>query len=157
MPKIGQMTPSKFLKKDDFPEAGKVVTFQRFVKENVARDNEPPEHKWVCYFAGEEKGLVMNSTNLQRAARAMGSEDTDDWIGRQIVAFCDPDIEFGGKLVGGIRLRAVKPSAGAQKAREQAAPAGDEPDDDIPFAFAFLAPLAAAVVGFAAYTGQWVA
>ena len=127
MPKIGTMTSSKFLKKDDFPEEGTVVTFSRFVKENVAKDNEPPDVKWVAYFDGEDKGLVLNKTNLKRAAAAMGSDDTDDWLGKQIVAYFDENVEFGGELVGGIRLRAPKGDKAAPKSKAESF------DDDIPF------------------------
>jgi len=128
MPKISEMSPSKYLKKEDV-EQPRLLTFRAFKKENVARDNEPADVKWVAYFDGEDRGLVLNKTNLGRAARAMGSEDTDDWIGRQIVAYNDPDVEYGGKLVGGIRLRAPKgkPAPVSQPEPEP------EFDDDIPF------------------------
>ena len=106
--KIGQMTTSKYLKGADV-DPPRLLTFRSFKKENVAKADEPEEHKWVAYFDGEDKGLVLNKVNLERAARALGSDDTDDWIGKPIVVFYDPNVEFGGKLVGGIRLRAPKP------------------------------------------------
>ena len=106
--KIGQMTTSKYLKGSDV-DPPKLLTFHSFKKENVAKETEPPEHKWVAYFDGEEKGLVLNKVNLERAARAMGSDDTDDWIGKPIVVFYDPNVEFGGKLVEhGCRKGAVR-------------------------------------------------
>jgi hypothetical protein len=135
MPKISDMTSSKYLKKSDVvPD--RVLTFTRFVYENVAKSNEPPEKKWVAYFDGEEKGLVLNKTNLKRAAAAMGSDNTDDWVGKSIVAYFDENVEFGGDLVGGIRLRAAKPAGSAPPARKPipvAPDVGDGPNDDIPF------------------------
>ncbi len=146
--KIGQMTTSKYLKGSDV-DPPKLLTFHSFKKENVAKETEPPEHKWVAYFDGEEKGLVLNKVNLERAARAMGSDDTDDWIGKPIVVFYDPNVEFGGKLVGGIRVRAPKapsqriaeaqPLQGAALARASIGRGPPPPveeadtDDDIPF------------------------
>jgi hypothetical protein len=105
--KISQMTESKYLKGGDVQPA-KLLTFRGFKKENVAKKDEPAEFRWIAYFDGQEKGLVLNKTNLSRAARAMGSEDTDDWIGKQIVAFFDENVEYQGRPVGGIRLRAPK-------------------------------------------------
>jgi len=124
--KISDMTTSKYLKKGDAQPA-RLLTFARFKKENVAKDNEPPENKWVAFFEGEEKGLVLNKTNLRRAASAMNSEDTDDWIGKQIVLYYDSDVEFGGETVGGLRLRAPKGQEPAKK------PEADPFDSEIPF------------------------
>jgi hypothetical protein len=135
--KTSQMSPSKYLKKEDF-EKPRLFTIERFNKENVARQNEPDEYKWVMYFHGEQRGLVLNKNNLSRAALALGSDDTDDWIGKRIVAFHDPTVEFGGKLVGGIRLRAPKLRAQAAAPPPPPPPEEDEfdeedPDDDVPF------------------------
>ena len=124
--KIGQMIDSKYLKGSDVDPA-KLLTVRSFKKENVAKENEPEERKWIVYFDGVPKGLILNKTNLNRAARAFGSEDTDDWIGKQIVVYYDPDVEFGGKIVGGIRLRAPKlPSQRIEEASNRHAPISEE-------------------------------
>ena len=104
--KIGQMMESKYIRKEDV-DPPKLLTIVGFEKVNVAREDEQPEIKWVMKFR-EEKPLVMNSTNLQLAARAFGSEDTDDWLNKTIVAFNDPNVSYGGRLTGGVRLRAAK-------------------------------------------------
>lgn len=80
--------------------------------------------------------MVMNSTNLQLAAQALGSDDTDHWIGKQVVLYNDPSVQFQGKLIGGIRIRAPKKRPGTQAVPEPAAvtAAADwEDDSDIPF------------------------
>lgn len=138
--KISAMMPSSYLKKEDVPTPA-LVTISRFTHENLAQDGQPKDEKWVMHFNEFDRGLVMNPTNLQLAALALGSDDTDDWLGRQIVLYTDPNVSFGGKLVGGLRLRARKQS------RPAAAPAAppppppprapvasfDDMDDDIPF------------------------
>lgn len=108
--KIGQMKTSKYLKKEDVGN-GKLVTIAKIDQQDVSLENEPSEMKYVMYFRenivdGENKGMVLNWTNIQLCARACGSEETDDWIGKQIVLFDDPNVSFGGKLTGGIRIRA---------------------------------------------------
>ncbi len=55
--------------------------------------------------------MVLNNTNAQIIAMILKSEETDDWIGKQIVLYDDPNVSFGGKLVGGIRVRAPRVKA----------------------------------------------
>jgi hypothetical protein len=112
--KIGQMMSAKYLKKDDV-DPPVLVSIRTFRHENVAQENQPEELKWVMYFAEMDKGLVLNSTNLQLAAMALGSDDTDDWIGHQVVLYNDPNVSFGGKLTGGVRIRAPKRKAAPVK------------------------------------------
>jgi hypothetical protein len=129
MPKISEMKESKFLKKDDVG-AGVLVTFSSFVKKDVAAEGAPPEFKWCATFRELEKPLVMNITNAQICEQVFGSDDTDDWIGKQIVLYVDPNVSYGGKIVGGIRMR--KPKNQAPKPVVRPAP---EPfdDSDVPF------------------------
>ena len=131
--KIGQMMAGKYLKKEDC-DPPMLVTIDRFEEENVAREDQPTDMKWVMYFKDNEKGLVMNSTNLQLAAIAFGTQETDEWIGRALVLYHDPNVSFGGKLVGGIRVRAPK---GQKKPAKNPDPRPEPPledmDDDIPF------------------------
>ena len=37
--------------------------------------------------------MILNSTNAQLIARAVGSEETEDWPGKQIVLFNDPNVQ----------------------------------------------------------------
>lgn len=107
MPKVGEMLESKFLRKEDF-DIPKLLTVAGVVQENVAMAGAEPEMKWCLQFQETEKPLVLNSTNIQLCAKAFGSDDTDEWIGRQIVLYHEPHVSYGGKLVGGIRVRAPK-------------------------------------------------
>jgi hypothetical protein len=133
--KIGQMMDSKFLKKEDV-EPPKLVTIRGFSQQNAGRD-DAPEMKWTMSFIELQKPMVMNSTNLQLCAQALGSDDTDHWIGKQVVLYNDPSVQFQGKLIGGIRIRAPKmrPATGATATAAQPQPVAtaEEFDDDIPF------------------------
>ena len=127
MPNINTMKASKFLKRDDVGR-GMLVTIDGVSQENVAKEGAPEELKWCIHFRETDKPLVANFTNLQLIARACGSEDTDDWEGKQIVLYDDPNVSFGGKLVGGIRVRA--PKAGTRPTPQ---PEPEPEDDEIPF------------------------
>jgi hypothetical protein len=130
MPKVHEMIESKFLKKED-AGTGVLGTISLVDQQNVAIQGAEPEMKWCMHFKELDKPMVLNSTNLQLAKAALGSDDTDDWIGKQIVLYNDPNVSFAGKLTGGIRLRATRmktPPKTAEAARKLA-----EMEDDIPF------------------------
>ena len=125
MPKIGEMIESKYLKQSDV-EDEREFTIRKIGKGNVAREDEPEDIKWMVAFEETKKPMVLNSTNIQLMAKACGSEDTDDWVGKKVTIYVDPNVSFGGKLVGGLRVKVAKPSK---------KPAGklEDMEDDIPF------------------------
>lgn len=108
MPHISEMKSSKFLKRTDVGEDGTVCTIASVSQENVAKEGADPEMKWVLHLTNFDKPLVLNSTNAQLIAKFLGSEQTDDWEGKKIILYDDPTVSFGGKIVGGIRVRAFK-------------------------------------------------
>jgi len=146
MPKTSEMRESKFLKKEDVGK-GALMTVEGCKQFNVAKEGADPEYKWCLSFAESEKPLVLNSTNIQLCEVIFGSDDTDGWIGKRIVLYTDPNVSFQGKLVGGIRVRAPKPSVAAAKPTPppQAPVESELTDDDIPFAW--LLPLVLPLTG----------
>lgn len=103
--KIGEMIDSKYLRQGDVDDEVP-VTVQGLKKVNVARDDEDPEYRWTVKFQEFPKPMVLNVTNLKRMAKALG-DDTDDWTGKQVILYVDPDIEFGGNVVGGLRIKSI--------------------------------------------------
>ena len=100
---------------------------------NVAAEGAPEEMKWCLSFRETEKPMVLNSTNAQIIALITGQEITEKWTGSRLVLYDDPNIQFGGKLTGGIRARAPRNPGTA------GAPAfAPQPDDPKPVG-AFLA------------------
>ena len=84
--------------------------------------------------------MVLNSTNIHNCAQACNSQDTDDWVGKKVVLYEDPNVSFGGKLVGGIRLRAPIAQAAPvvpQRKVQAEQPAGHKSftdmESDVPF------------------------
>lgn len=65
-------------------------------------------NKLVITFEGKKKALVCNKTNANRIAYAFGS-NTNNWIGQEVTLFTDL-VDFQGKAVEAIRVRAKKPS-----------------------------------------------
>ncbi len=127
MPNINQMIESKYLKQSDVD--GEVeVTIVKIGQLNVARDDEQPEMKWAARFQELPKPMVLNSTNLQLLAKACGSEESDDWIGKKVTIYADPNVSFGGKLVGGLRIKLP-----IKAATKKTGSKFDDMADDIPF------------------------
>lgn len=134
MPDIGEMSESRFLKRTDVG-AGKLVTIAACEKQNVAKKDEKPEYKWTLTFEELEKPMVLNKTNSELVAMISGERNSDNWAGVRVVLYDDPTIAFGGKLVGGIRIRAPR-GAAAQRPPTSKPPQSElEPEegDSIPF------------------------
>jgi hypothetical protein len=128
MAKISEMIESKYLKQSDVEEETE-VTIIKVGQINVAREDAEPEMKWAVKFQEFKKPMVLNSTNIQLLAKACDSEDSDEWTGKKVVIYSDPNVSFGGKLVGGLRVKLPI------KKKATAAPAGkfDDMEDDVPF------------------------
>lgn len=123
MADISKYRDTNYLKQEDVPKPI-LATISHCKEEDVSIQGQPEKIKCVIYFKEEIKPLVANWTNLQRIHRITEDGDTDHWGGTKIVLYVDEDVEFGGKIVGGIRVRAPK-----QQAQQEPEPESD----DIPF------------------------
>ena len=130
--KLQDMIESRYLKQSDV-EDERVVTVASLKKVNVARDDEDPEYRWTAKFNEFPKPMVLNVTNLKRLAKALG-DDTDDWIGKQVILYVDPGIEFGGNVVGGLRVKQFRNAASPKRASvEDVNRKLQDLADDVPF------------------------
>ena len=79
------------------------------------------KRKWVAYFEGEDKPLVLNKTNAQKLAKVF-RKDSSAWIGHAVELYAE--MTTLGKE--GVRLRPLRPAA---------SPANPDPEmnDAIPF------------------------
>lgn len=102
--KTSELKQSKYMKKEDCGDDGILVTIAALKQENVAPDNKPEELKWILHFHDDVKPLVLNGTNTKLIEKALGSDETDDWVGKQIVLFNDENVEYMGEIVGGVRV-----------------------------------------------------
>jgi hypothetical protein len=131
--------PSNTLKGADFEGGEWELTIAGYeVREFDQTDQKTGEaykqKKPVFSFRETEKTLVCNKTNRDEIRSVYGDE-MDNWIGKTIILF-SKKVEFGNKIVDGIRVRVerpkTKPSGPAAKKQAQ-----DElnppPHDDIPF------------------------
>ena len=119
---------SKYLAKEDVGEAGLDLTIRGFKREVVEGDNGD-EDKIVLYFAEPNvKPMILNRTNSSRIAVATGCKTAGETRGKVVNVFNDPYVEFGGKIVGGLRIRKAQGNTSAPPPA-----AKPELDDDLPF------------------------
>lgn len=139
-----QLVPkdSKFLTKGDCGEDGLILTIAGFTSEDMKTDDGGYETKVVMHFTNEGiKPMILNRTNSQLLAQATGVRKAGEARGKKIVVYHDPSVGFGGRVVGGLRIKRIPGPArapAAPPARAQAAkpaPAAREPgsDDEPPF------------------------
>ena len=107
MPTIDDLKKSNYVSKRDV-EPPILVTITGYQEVNVALEGYEPDLRWALTFRELEKPFVLNSTNGQIIAAITGSGDLNDWKGKQIVLYNDPNVSFRGKLTGGIRCRAPR-------------------------------------------------
>lgn len=136
MPNINEAFPSNYLKASDLQGEERVVTIKHVEFEEVGRDKE---RKAVIYFAGKQKGLILNKTNARKITELSGSAITEEWAGLQIKVY-PTETEFGGETVECIRIKGITkgrmqpmtppPPPPPQAHDDHSAPMSD---DDIPF------------------------
>lgn len=138
---FSSMSESKFMKKEDLnQERGNLVTIVSFARQKVEEnDDGTTEYKFTVKFREFDKPLVLNATNRAILERVYGS-DTEDCINKQIVIYVDENVSYAGKLVGGIRMRAVRKAPTLPAATPAPVPDPvpqmlhvDPLDEDIPF------------------------
>jgi hypothetical protein len=116
---------------------GKAV---RVTIESVSSQKFDEGEKPILHFVGKEKTLVLNRVNSYAIANAVGTDESDDWVGWSIVLY-PTKVQFQGKMVDAIRVDdrpgATKRLVGQQRQAPPPVVEEDEldmPDDDsIPF------------------------
>jgi hypothetical protein len=103
--------PSQYLKKEDLPDP--VDTELLWVREEkVTTPGKGTNSRLVAYFEGLSKGLVVNTANGETLLEITGTEDPNEWKDVAVQLYVDPDVKYGGKKIGGIRIRKPGSSTG---------------------------------------------
>ena len=97
-----------YLKKEDLSDP--VDTELLWVKEEtVTTPGKDTTTRLVAYFEGLSKGLVLNTANCETLAEMTGTNDPNEWKDVAVQLYVDPDVTYGGKKIGGIRIRKPAP------------------------------------------------
>lgn len=102
MPSTSEMIVTKYMGHADVDPAI-VVTVKEVTLETVGKDDDQ-DQKWFMWFREHKKGFRLNVTTIRILEAAWGMH-TDLWIGKRIKLWWDPTVLFGGKPVGGVKVR----------------------------------------------------
>jgi hypothetical protein len=126
------------------------------------------ESKCILWFHEDPRGISLNKARVLILEAAFGPE-TDLWSGKRVKLYFDPNVEFGGRRVGGVGLRTPPgvvfqgdPNAAAWGAGPAAAPPNAPPPPVwdgtkwvVQQPVAALAPKTPPPPVWNATTGQW--
>lgn len=120
--KRSQAFPGNYLAKEDVTDA--VTAIIATVAMEPVREDNGDRMKPVLRFAQDQlRPLILNNVNWDTLEHAYG-DDSDAWLGRPVEIYCDPSVMFGGRRVGGVRVRVpreappAKPAEGPPHATE---------------------------------------
>jgi hypothetical protein len=85
-------------------------------------DPADPRKRPIVCFREDGWALPLNKSNLRTVIAAFGWQ-TNNWLGKKVVAYFDDSITFEGQMVGGVRLK-VEAEEQRQPIEETAAEAG---------------------------------
>jgi hypothetical protein len=85
---------------------GVEVTVGKIEKLEVKRPGGKGEMKWVLHFS-EIPGfpMVLGAKTNRKMLMAKLGDNSSEWSGKKIFIYRDPDVRFGPKVVGGIRIK----------------------------------------------------
>ena len=129
--KLNEIYSGKFLKCEDLGGRRRTVTILGVKPEKFDEGN-----KLVVSFLNQDKAMVCNKTNANKIAEVLGTDETDDWVGKKIVLY-PAQVDFAGKMSAAIRVDFPGQPAAAP-ARPAAPPppparAQDLDEEDSPF------------------------
>lgn len=98
---------SKYLSAEDLkdPQTGQYNSYNLTIKSVTMEElGEHKERKPVLHFHNSDRGMVLNITNAIVLEGAYGG-DSDYWIGKAVTLYYDPNVMFGTKRTGGLRIQ----------------------------------------------------
>jgi hypothetical protein len=118
---MNEALAGRWLSQLEVPEDG-VELIIKAVSQEVVGDEQ--SEKYALHFRDKNyKPLLLNKTNIRVLVDLYGGE-SEAWLGQPIVVYSDPNISYGGKRIGGVRLRNPQPTRRPGPHRPGPAPAG---------------------------------
>ena len=104
----------KYWKKDQIPPDDEVELTITDVGETEFTDRDGnPEIPRPLLKLGDDKLFSCNPTNARILAKNFGHKNNARrWIGRRIILWHDPNVTFGNRIIGGLRIRIPKSERG---------------------------------------------
>jgi hypothetical protein len=98
---INQLYPHKYANGEDLKGKPVKVTIARVSMEKMRPNPQSQEvEKPVLHVENGSKGIVLNKTLAVQIANILQADDTEDWMGKQVVLYPVPLIVAGQSRVG---------------------------------------------------------
>jgi hypothetical protein len=98
-------TVAKFFSSSDLHGKTPQYTIGKTDKVELKGKDGTSKKRYLIYFDGVEKPLVLNKTNATRLAAAFG-KNRSGWVGKTVELYSEPT-----NLGEGVRIRPLKPTA----------------------------------------------
>jgi hypothetical protein len=103
--KISKMFPKRYATGEDLQGKTITLTIAKIAIEKMhPQPNAPEAEKWVIYFMETKKGIILSRTLANQIAEVLGSDETDEWLGKRIMIYPQP-MTVAGRKVTAIRTR----------------------------------------------------
>ncbi len=100
---------SQYLSKEDVGGKKLRTRIAKVRKKMVEQgDGKGEKLKFLLFFDTVEKPLILNATNKDRLIDGVSSKKPASWVGTTVGLYVDPDVSFGGKRIGGLRLKVLE-------------------------------------------------
>jgi hypothetical protein len=105
--KISKMFPKRYATGEDLQGKTITLTIVKITAEKMhPQPNAPEADKWVIYFKEAKKGIILSRTLANQIAEVLGSDETDEWLGKRITVYPQPMTVAGRKVIA-IRAHAA--------------------------------------------------
>jgi hypothetical protein len=121
--KVSEMFPKKYASGEDLKGQPVSLTIDSLHREQMhPQPGSPAVEKWVIYFKGATKGIILSAPLARQIAQVLHDEETETWKGKRITIYPEP-MTVAGKQRVAIRARASTngestPPAGLQDPEE---------------------------------------
>lgn len=105
-----KLTNPNYMGDYSIPEGQDLIArIDHVAQETINDPNGKKKEAVVAHFADGNKPMVLNKTNMKTMTKIFGTAYIEDWRGRSIQIYYDPNIKFGREKVGGLRVRPFIP------------------------------------------------
>lgn len=99
----------RYLSVGDFDNGADMIVQIKDVKAGEVTNANGTQTKQILHFEGKVKPMVLNTTNMQRIAKVVGSPYFDEWVGHKIQLYPDYAVPAFGTITEGVRVREFAP------------------------------------------------
>ncbi len=98
-----EFATSRFIKSEEVKEVPVVHTIKSVTKEKIEFQGKAPESLTIIRFEDTDREMIAKNDVQAFLKESFGPPSA--CLGKPVELFFDPNVKFGGKKVGGLRLR----------------------------------------------------